>query len=572
MPEPLDVTGQPPLLPPPDDDLITRPVRIRHKILVVDDRTDNLLAADAALGGLGALIVTAHSGEEALRRLLESDYSLVLLDVQMPGMDGYETARFIRERPRTSHVPIIFLTAHEGESKNILRAYELGAVDFMFKPFVPEILRAKAQVLLTLQERTEALARLRIEHEHELERQRTQAAHLMREMTAKQQLAQLNEQLAENDHRKNEFLAILAHELRNPLAPLRALFDLAMQSRDRPLTSKMLEIWDRQLTLLARLVDDLLDISRITANKIELRPETMDLREIVDAAITTSRPRVSDRRHTLAAMMPADPVIVTVDSLRLIQVVSNLINNAARYTQPNGHIEVACGIADGAAFVTVKDNGIGIPEDLLPTIFDMFVQERVRSDGSGGLGLGLALAKHLVTLHGGTVKASSGGRGCGSTFRVELPLTGADAALRPRTRTNEMEPLTLGSAARKMRIVVIDDNEDARELVAHMLEGVGHEVRLAHDGPTGLDAILEHQPDAALIDIGLPGMTGIDVVRALRERCPTLRTRLVAYTGYSGSEAIESATRAGFHDHLAKPATIDKVLSCLAMREQLHGE
>jgi signal transduction histidine kinase len=543
-----------------------RPARIRHKILVVDDRRQNLIAADAALDGLGASIVTVQSGQEALKRLLEADYSLVLLDVQMPGMDGYETARFIRARPRTAHVPIIFLTAHEAESKNVLRAYELGAVDFMFKPFAPEILKAKAQVLLALQERTEALARLRAEHEHELERQRSQAEHLARETAAKMQLASLNEALAENDHRKNEFLAILAHELRNPLAPLRTLFDLAKQQPDKPLTPKMLEIGDRQLTHLSRLVDDLLDISRITANKIELRPETLDLREVVDAAITTSKPRLTDRRHTFVTDISETPVPVTVDSLRIVQVLSNLLNNAARYTHPNGRIEIACGASDDHAFVTIKDNGIGIPKDLLPTIFEMFVQERVRSDGSGGLGLGLALAKHLVTLHGGRIGATSAGRGCGSTFRVELPLAGSEAALRPRTRTNEMDPLVISGPTTRMRIVIVDDNEDARELVAHMLQGNGHEVQLAHDGPSGLACILEYRPDVALIDIGLPGMNGLDVVRLIRARSPAIKTRFVAYTGYCGPDAVERASEAGFHDHLVKPATMDKVLRCLAIQ------
>jgi signal transduction histidine kinase len=558
-----------PILPEPlrdEDDFNARPVRARHKILVVDDRRENLIAADAALEDLGATIVTAQSGQEALKRLLESDYSLVLLDVQMPGMDGYETANFIRARPRTSHVPIIFLTAHEGESKNILRAYELGAVDFMFKPFAPEILRAKAQVLLALQERTEALAQLRIEHELELARQRAQAERLAQETAAKIQLAGLNERLAENDHRKNEFLAILAHELRNPLAPLRTLFDLAKTQLDKPLTPKMLEIGDRQLTHLSRLVDDLLDISRITANKIELRPETLDLREVVDAAITTSKPRLADRRHTLVQSITQTPVPVTVDSLRIVQVISNLLNNAARYTQPNGRIEIACGATEHHAFVTVKDNGIGIPKDLLPSIFDMFVQERVRSDGSGGLGLGLALAKHLVTLHHGDIAVASGGRGCGSAFRVEIPLAGSADSLRPRTRTNELDPLAVTGGNRKMRIVIVDDNADARELVAEMLQSGGHDVELAHDGPSGLYTILDYRPDVALIDIGLPGMNGLEVVRAIRERSPNIRTRFVAYTGYCGPESMERASEAGFHDHLVKPATMDKVLRCLSLQ------
>ncbi len=563
MLEPAEATV---VLAPHDEELITKPVRIRHRILIVDDRPENLLAADAALTGLGALIVTARSGEEALKHLLESEYSLVLLDVQMPGMDGYETARFIRQRPRTQHVPIIFLTAHEAESKNVLRAYELGAVDFMFKPFEPDILRSKAQTLLSLQERTEALARLQVQHELELERQRQQADQLARETAAKIQLANLNEQLAEADHRKNEFLAILAHELRNPLAPLRALFDLAKQVPDAPLAPRMLEIGDRQLTLLARLVDDLLDVSRITANKIELRPETIDLREIVETAVTTSKPRIADRRHTLVPRISEAPIAVTVDSLRLVQVISNLLNNAARYTQPNGRIEIHCGIANERAFVAVKDNGIGIPADLLPTIFDMFVQERVRSDGSGGLGLGLALAKHLVTMHGGSIAVTSGGRGCGSTFRVELPLAGAPESLRPRTRTGDMEPLVIDPGARKLRIVVVDDNEDARELVGHMLETAGHEVFLAHDGPSGLETILAHEPDAALVDIGLPGMTGLDVARELRQRCRDLPTRLIAFTGYCTAESVARASEAGFDDHLVKPVTMDALLRCLAPR------
>jgi len=193
----------------------------------------------------------------------------------------------------------------------------------------------------------------------------------------------------------------------------------------------------------------------------------------------------------------------------------------------------------------------------------MFVQERVRSDGSGGLGLGLALAKHLVALHGGAITVSSGGRGCGSEFRVDLPLAGGAESLRPRTRTSDMEPIVLDAGPRPLRIVIVDDNADARELVAHMLEGAGHDVVVAGDGPSGLEAILAQRPDAALIDIGLPGMTGLDVVRALKERCPGLATRLVAFTGYCGAESLARANEAGFHDHLVKPATMEAMLRCL---------
>ena len=529
-----------------DEDHITQPIPIRHRVLVVDDRPENLLAAEVALTGLEALVVTALSGDEALKYLLEADYSLVLLDVHMPGMDGYETARYIRARPRSAHVPIIFMTAHVNEEKHMLRAYELGAVDFLVKPVAPEILRAKSQQLLAIQERTDEIARLRGQRELEIERQRFQEEQLR--------------QLEDADHRKNEFLAILAHELRNPLAPLRALFDLAKHAPESPLSERMLEIGDRQISLLTRLVDDLLDVSRITTNKLELRPEIMDLREIIESAASTSRPRLADRGHTLAINVPDAPVTVIVDSLRLVQVISNLLNNAARYTPPGGKITVACGVDDERAYLTVTDNGIGIPEELLPTIFGMFVQERVRSDGSGGLGLGLALAKQLVELHGGTITASSRGRGHGSTFALELPLASDALALRPRTRTGDMEPQPKPAS---LRIIVVDDNEDARDLIAESLATAGHEVRVAPDGPSGLDLILALRPDAAFIDLGLPGMNGIEVVRELKSRAPDLPTRLVAFTGYCGAESIEKTRAAGFDDHLIKPATLQRMLDCL---------
>ncbi|MEO8551067.1 MAG: response regulator [Kofleriaceae bacterium] len=531
-----------------DEDYVTQPIPVRHRILVVDDRAENLLAAEVALTGLDALIVTALSGEAALKYLLEADYSLVLLDVNMPNMDGYETARYIRSRPRSAHVPIIFMTAHVSDEKNLLRAYELGAVDFLVKPVAPEILRAKSQQLLAIQERTDELARLRGQRELELERQRFQDEHMR--------------QLVEADDRKNEFLAILAHELRNPLAPLRALFDLAKFAPTQPLTERMLEIGDRQISLLTRLVDDLLDISRITTNKLELRPEIMDLRSAIEAAVATSKPRLSDRGHTLSTDLPEDPVMVTLDSLRFVQVIANLLNNAARYTPPGGKLRIGCGTSgEDHAFVEVEDNGIGIPTDLLPTIFGMFVQERVRSDGSGGLGLGLALAKQLVELHGGTITAASEGRGLGSTFRIELPLATTELALRPRTRSSDLEPMQ--PEARPLRIIVVDDNEDARELIAETLQAAGHDVRVAPDGPSGLDLILALRPDAAFIDIGLPGMNGVDVVRELRARVPDLATKLVAFTGYCGAESIEKSRQAGFDDHLIKPATLEKMLGCL---------
>jgi two-component system, sensor histidine kinase len=547
------------------DDVDTNRVVTVRQILVVDDTPANLIAVQAALEPLQRTIVTASSGDEALARLLEQDFALLLLDVQMPGLDGYETAKLIRARQRTAHLPIIFMTAHSTDEASVLRAYRLGAVDFMCKPFMPEVLRTKASVFVTLQERTEELATARMERDFEARRRDYEMAALRRErdreLEAKNELARLNEALATSDRRKDSFIAILAHELRNPLAPLRTCIDLLRA--DSELTPKMLGVLDRQTNVLSRLVDDLLDISRIKADKIELRPEPIDLVKLVEAAIATSRPLLDDRGHTLVVEADSACIDLIADSVRLSQVISNLLNNAARYTPRGGRIVISCGVAGEQAFVRVADNGLGIPQELQPTIFNMFVQERVASDGSGGLGLGLALSRRLVELHAGTISVRSQGRGLGSTFEVLIPTGNSPLALLPRTRTQELEPLKRPASTPAIRTVVIDDNDDARELLSDLLRARGHEVLTASDGPTGLELIRDQRPHVALVDIGLPGMDGISVAETLRAQCPGLTTRLVALTGYGDSSDCERVRRAGFHAHLVKPATAAAILDAL---------
>ncbi len=370
------------------DDVAPQPIATVRHILAIDDTPANLTAIEAALSSLGRRVVTAGSGEAALRHLLAEDFALILLDVQMPSMDGFETARLIRSRPRCAHVPIIFMTAHDQDSSSVLRAYALGAVDFLFKPVLPDVLRAKASVFVTLQDRTEQLASEQIERSFESRRRQYETEALRRErdreLAAKQELSHVNEALAESDKRKDSFIAILAHELRNPLAPIRSCIDLVRADPERRITEKMLDILDRQAGVLARLVDDLLDMSRIKADKIELRPERIDLFEIVESAVTTSKPLISERSHTVILDAPPSRIEVIADSIRIGQVLSNLLNNAARYTPRGGRIEISCGRADGMAFVRVTDNGVGIPIELQESIFNMFVQERVASDGSGG--------------------------------------------------------------------------------------------------------------------------------------------------------------------------------------------
>ncbi|MBA3395315.1 MAG: response regulator [Deltaproteobacteria bacterium] len=549
------------------DDVATQPVSLGREILIVDDVPANLVALEAALAPLQRPIVKASSGREALAYLLDKNFSLLLLDVQMPIMDGFETAALIRGRERTKHLPIIFITAHHHDQAAVLRAYRLGAVDFLTKPIEPAILLAKASVFVSLQDRTEELASERFQREFDATRREYENDALRRQMeqehAAKVELARLNAALAETDQHKDEFLAILGHELRNPLAPLRTAIDLVKGHPDTPLSERTIDILDRQTEMLTRLVEDLLDLSRINANKIELRPEPGDLRTLVQAAVDTSRPAVEQRRHALALEVGPEPVHVVADRVRLIQVVTNLINNAARYTELGGKIAVACGIVDGRAFVRISDNGIGIPAELLPRIFDMFVQERVRSDGSGGLGLGLALSRQLVQMHHGTITARSGGRDTGSSFELRLPLAGPPDVPAAHLRTDAVQPLAR-PVVTALRTVVVDDNADARELVADLLRSRGHVVMTAGDGHQGLVMIRDHRPDVAIVDLGLPGIDGLTLAQQLREQCPDLRTRLVALTGYGLAGDLQRTKEAGFDAHLVKPASAAAILAALA--------
>ncbi|MBA3541880.1 MAG: response regulator [Deltaproteobacteria bacterium] len=579
--------AQDPAIPSRIDDVDTQPISTRLQILIVDDVPANLVALEAALEPLHRPIVKASSGRQALAQLLEKDFSLVLLDVQMPDMDGFETAAMIRGRERTKHLPIIFVTAHHDDQAAVLRAYELGAVDFLHKPLEPAILLAKASVFVTLQDRTEELASERFQREFDAARRNYEEEALRRQMeqeqaakeqlarlneilrqqmeqelAAKEELARLNHALSEIDRRKDTFLAILGHELRNPLAPLRTAIDLIKTHPQKPVPPRVIDVLDRQTDMLTRLVEDLLDLSRINADKIELRPERSDLRLIVEGAISTSRPVIEQRDHTLTVAMPPEPVPIVGDAVRLIQVVTNLLNNAARYTERGGKIEIGCGTVLDRAYVRVTDDGIGIPAELLPNIFAMFVQERVRSDGSGGLGLGLTLARQLVEMHHGTLHATSGGRGTGSTFEILLPLEGSHDVVVARTRSTAVKPL-VRAATTPLRTVVIDDNADARELVAELLRSHGHAVMTAEDGLQGLALIRDHRPDVALVDLGLPGLDGVSLARELRAQCPGLATRLVALTGYGQTRDLQRTKAAGFHAHIVKPATAAAILAAL---------
>ena len=546
-----------------DDD---EPLRITYgrDILVVDDNQTNLIAIEAALSPLGRKLVLAHSGVEALGRLLEQDFALIILDVAMPGMDGFETAKLVRTRERNRATPIIFITGLSWEHDAVLRGYELGAFDFLMKPIRPEVLRAKATVFVQLQERTIELA-IKAEELHQ-----AQTRAYERELLAQRRrfeaevMERQMQQLAETDRRKDEFLAILAHELRNPLQPLQTAVEVLEHDPDKPVPLRIRKIVQRQVQHITRLVDDLLDVSRFTAGKLELRREPVDLDAIVEEALASCQTAITARGHRIDVRAHNAPALVNGDPVRLVQCVCNLLNNAAKYTEPGGALVVDLGADQGMGYVRVTDNGRGIPADLLPKIFDMFVQERVTPDGAGGLGLGLGLVKRLVELHGGTVSATSEGKGKGATFEIRLALIDEATMekLKPmRTKTRPQD--------RPLRAVVCDDAPDLRDLVADLLRLRGHDVSVVGDGPTAIELIVAEKPDVALIDIGLPDMDGYEVARSIRRQLTDYKPRLIAMTGYGQASDRAAAFEAGFDAHIVKPASADKILRALYGTEEV---
>ena len=695
----------------------------RVDVLAVDDNPSNLLSLEAVLQDLGANLVKAHSGDEALLRVLEREFALVLLDIQMPGLDGFETARLIRSRDRCRHLPVIFLTAFEHDSEQVQRGYQLGAVDFLFKPIVPTILKSKVSVFLELHRKNaEVLRQARLlqeasrrEHERSLveararwERERLQATNdrlqalatvgglllgdsdprsfvpaVCREIAGRlgfdagatwlqpggggaltpvwvqgldapapatsllvrtvvesrspvvlQRVQQSSDALAamgrslgmragaamplvaekrflgvfafgtrgrdtvtddelavlqvaadqlaiaidrvdlvrqlqasaielkDADRRKDEFLAMLAHELRNPLAPIVNALGLVRRSAAaKPEALRSIDAAERQALHMARLVDDLLDVSRITQGKVALRREPVDLRAVVEHAVQTSSPLLEAKRHRLEVALPGHPVRIDADATRIAQVVANLLHNAAKYTDEGGNLGLRCTVEGNVLEIAVQDDGVGIRPDMLGRVFDTFVQVDPTSDRArGGLGIGLTLVRSIADLHGGTVSAHSEGPGRGSTFTVRLPIV-IEAAPAPAPGAAREEKRKMDGVARS--ILLVEDNEDIRLTLRDLLEFEGHEVAEAADGAAGAELIVQRRPNVALVDIGLPGMDGYQVAQRVRQDLPPSDTRLVALTGYGGDDVARKAREAGFDAHLIKPVKIEDLFRLL---------
>ncbi len=376
-----------------------------------------------------------------------------------------------------------------------------------------------------------------------------------------QALADANARLTEADRRKDEFLAMLGHELRNPLAVIEGAMQL-MRSADLDdgVLQKARAAAERQSQHMARLVDELLDVSRITQGKVTLAREELNLRDLVEDAVDAGRPLIEARGQRLFLSVSAEQLRVLGDPVRLSQALGNLLNNAAKYTPANGEIRVLLERERDEAVIVVRDNGVGIAADLLPHIFDLFVQgERGSDRAQGGLGIGLTLARRLVEMHGGRIDAESDGPGRGSRFTIALPLLAPAAAVVPEEKPHA------AAAVDRRRVLVVDDNEDGAEMLALQLQAEGHEAVAVHSGAEALDVAPSCRPDIAFVDIGMPGMDGYELARRLRRNPILSRTILVALTGYGQEEDIERSRAAGFDAHLVKPADIDAVRRMVAL-------
>ncbi|GAA0769804.1 hybrid sensor histidine kinase/response regulator [Brevundimonas olei] len=368
-------------------------------LLLVDDLEENLLALEALLKREDVVCLKARSGDEALELLLIHDVALALVDVQMPGMDGFQLAEFMRGNVNARHVPIIFVTAGSADLQRRFRGYEAGAVDFIQKPIETDILRSKANVFIDLyRQRREILAQ-------------------------RDELEAYANALRAADRRKNDFIAMLGHELRNPIMALRAGLQLLERQSDKNRKADIQARMEVQAHHLSRLIEDLLDVARIDQGKISLQRERVSLQSVIESAVDTSRPKIEAGAHDLTVALPSQPLWLEGDFTRLSQVVSNLLTNAAKYTPSEGQIRVSADVVQDEVRIDIADNGVGVPHDMQGRIFDLFTQSKGPDDRSReGLGIGLALVKQLVEMHDGAVELASDGPGRGSCFTLRFPL------------------------------------------------------------------------------------------------------------------------------------------------------
>jgi signal transduction histidine kinase len=555
------------------------------RILIVDDVESNLVALEALLESPAVALDRAHSGNEALHAVSAREYSLILLDVQMPEMDGFSTATLIRRRVETREVPIIFVTAHGAQPDQIRRAYATGAADFLTKPLNPDVLRAKVAVFVDLSLRTERIRthsaaeqerRLRAERQRwETEALRKQVAEQTavagRERTARIEAEQAN-------HIKDEFLSTLSHELRTPLNVIMGWTSLLRRRAVDAEQERGLEVIERNARAQAKLVEDMLDISRAIAGELRISAQPLALADLLARAVAAARPAAESKGLSinLQADTPLPPVVA--DPQRLQQVLAIVLSNAVKFTSAGGIFVDLDGDGDGSmARIRVRDTGAGIEPEFLPRVFERFRQGKGGTRRSyGGLGITLSLARSLIELHGGQVTADSAGAGAGATFTITLPIGAATLPVlaagtaAPGPAPDDAPPLAGAS------ILVVDDEPDAREVLLRILAREGAVVRAAASVDEGLTALAEFHPDVLVSDIGMPEQDGYDLIRRVRvlPADDGGQVPAVALTAYASVDDAQRIRSAGFQAHIAKPVDPDRLIlslrSLVRARNRLH--
>jgi signal transduction histidine kinase len=519
----------------------------RAQVLVADDNADMRDYLTRILSPLYDVDAVAD-GAEAWRHIEHHTPDLVLSDVMMPELDGFALLAAIRHHDRSRSIPVILLSARAGEEARI-EGLDAGADEYLVKPFSARelIARVASQLQLT---------RLRRETE--------------------QQIAESERRLRDADRRKDEFLALLAHELRNPLAPVRTGLELIRLSNDSPEAVKRVRsMMERQVAQMVRLIDDLLDVSRITSGKIVLKRQPALLADVVQHAIDGQREVMRASQVELSVQLPDMPCVIDVDPARFAQVLSNVLHNASKFTPATGRIHLTAAIVNGTDSpdselrLTVADTGVGISAELLPHIFELFTQAETPTERShGGLGIGLALAQRLMELHGGRISAHSDGPGLGSSFTISLPLIEA------LTEIPATPPARAGRI--RHRVVIIDDNSDAATTLSMLVEELGGSTRTANDALSGLRAVQEFRPDVVFLDVGMPGMNGYEVCRRIRRTASHRPMLVVAVTGWGQEQDKQRARDAGFDYHLTKPfdpaALTDLLISHQRTVSALHPD
>ncbi len=525
------------------------------KVLVVDDSPANLVALGAVLKPLNVPLVEARSGAAALEHVAHETFAVILLDVQMPEMDGFEVAKRLRELPAGAELPVIFLTAIHRDELYVKQGYGTGAADYITKPYDADMLRARVKAFVELFNQRE---QVRVEQVRKRTRERDDALEQLSQMLERERAARHDAELA--NRAKDEFLATVSHELRTPLNAILGWSVLARDMTQDAQVQRALATIERNARSQMRIIEDVLDIGRIISGKLSLEIVDARVEDTVLGAVEAVRPAAAAKDVELVVDIAKDVGVIRADADRLQQIVWNVLSNAIKFTPPRGRVSIQVTSDGGMIHFRVKDNGQGIAAEFLPFLFDAFRQ----ADGSttrrhGGLGLGLAIVKQLVHAHGGDVWATSDGVGHGSTFTITLP------AREPTGVSNRPMPHPERRALDGLTVLVVEDDEDARALLEHALKSFGAGIVMAPSADEALARLRERRVDVILSDISMPDVDGYTLIRTIRKLAADHggQTPAIALTAHASHEYVQAALDSGFQAHIAKPIDMDALVSAV---------